>query len=144
MARFVTTNLEVNDRAIGELLDKISALDRSPALIAAAKAAGELVVADAKPRIRAGGYDGDKPGKPSLRSSIRTVVREYRGAVVVFTGPKWPEGAHGHLVEFGHLQTLKDGTVIQVPPRPWLRPAVEATLSAQKSVILDGLQKAVQ
>jgi len=144
MARFVTTELEVNDKAIGELLDKISALDRSPALIAAAKAAGELVVADAKPRITPGGYDGDKPGKPSLRSSIRTVVREYRGAVVVFTGPKWPEGAHGHLVEFGHLQTLKDGTVIQVPPNPWLRPAVEATLSQQKAVILDGLQKAVQ
>lgn len=144
MANFVRTKLEIKDSAIAELLDKIGALDRSPVLRDAAKAAGELVVADAKPRIRAGGYEGDKPGKPSLRSSIRTVVREYRGAIVVFTGSAWPAGAHGHLVEFGHLQKKKDGTVIQVPPKPWLRPAVEATMAGQKAAILEGLKKAVE
>lgn len=141
--RYIQTAFDEMPEAAA-LLDKIEAIDRSDVLRKAAKKAGELVAADARPRITAPGYKGDKPNRKPLRETIKTVVREYPGRMLVLVGAAWPDGAHGHLVEYGHIQTLKDGSTIQVAPRPWLRPAVEATKDAQRSAVLDGLKAAVK
>jgi len=42
-----------------------------------------------------------------LKPLVRTVAARpwtvpMRGIIGIVVGPKWPEGAHGHLVEFGH------------------------------------------
>lgn len=129
-----TLKLETNTNA-ATLVERIEANLRAGALTRAAKAAGQIVVDDAKPRITAPGYEGDKAGLKSLQSSIVVVVRDYPTITMAIVGAAWPDGAHGHLVENGHLQKLKDGTVMHVPPHPWLRPAVDATQSAQASAI---------
>lgn len=139
---FIATDLR--ELPVGDLLDKITAVNRAPAVIAAAKEAGNIVAADARPRITAPGYDGDKPGKVPLRDTIKTVVREYPGVTVMLVGAAWPDGAHGHLVEYGHIGKRKDGSTYHVPPNPWLRPAVEATQEAQKAAILEGLKAAAK
>lgn len=43
---------------------------------------------------------GQVPLARTIQSRAWTVPR--RGIIGVVVGPKWPEGAHGHLVEFGH------------------------------------------
>jgi hypothetical protein len=63
-----------------------------------------------------------------------------QGVVFVAAGPKWPQGAHGHLVEFGHRiarggslsrrgrRTTKKATgraIGFVPAYPFMRPAYE-------------------
>lgn len=45
--------------------------------------------------------------------------RRKKGDVELFLGPSHPKGAHGHLIEFGHLD--KDGN--HVAKQPFLRPA---------------------
>jgi hypothetical protein len=141
-ARYIRTQLDEMPEA-AELIDRIEALSRSEAIRKAAKQAGEIVAADARPRITPPGYPGDKPDKKPLRDSIRVVVREYPGVTLMLIGASYPHGSHGHLVEYGHIQTLKDGSTIQVAPRPWLRPAVESTRDAQRAAVLEGLRKAV-
>lgn len=137
----LSQKLTINAAADG-LTGRIEASLRAGALVQAARAAGELVEADARPRITAPGYKGDKAGLTPLRDSLDTVVREYSNAVVAIVGTAWPEGAHGHLVEFGH-ELVKNGVTIGfVPPHPWLRPAIESTEAAQNAAVFDTLQKA--
>lgn len=128
---------------LGTLLDRLAAIDRSDALRSGCTEAGEIVRDDAIPRITAPGYKGDKPGLKALSESILVIVREYPGAMVTFVGGKWPEGAHLHLVEFGHIALTKDGSAVHVPPHPALRPAAESTLSRQHDAIIGGLKAAV-
>ncbi len=94
-----------------QLVERIEASLRAGVLASAAQAAGELVEADARPRITAPGYAGDKSTLKPLQQSLTTVVREYPTAVVAVVGTAWPEGAHGHLVEFGH-ELVRGGKVI--------------------------------
>ncbi|TWU19561.1 HK97 gp10 family phage protein [Allorhodopirellula heiligendammensis] len=130
----ITQKLETNQDA-ATLVERIEANLRAGALTKAAKAAGQIVVDDAKPRVTAPGYKGDKAGLPALRDSIVVVVRDYPTITLAIVGAAWPDGAHGHLVENGHLQKLKDGTTMHVPPHPWLRPAVDATQAAQQNAV---------
>jgi hypothetical protein len=133
----------LKDFVVGSLLDQLDALSRSPQLIAAGRRAGEVVLADAIPRIPKPGYKGDKKGLKPLNESLAVVVREYPGTIVILVGGLWPSGAHMHLVEFGHMQKKKDGTVVHVPPNPCLRPAAESTQDAQKAAIVEGLTQSV-
>ncbi|MGV3483450.1 MAG: HK97 gp10 family phage protein [Planctomycetaceae bacterium] len=127
-----------------KLLDQLTAEVKGRAMTSAVRSAGNIVVSDAKTRIQAPNYPGDKPGKVPLSESIIVAVREYENYTVAFVGASWPEGAHGHLVEFGHLQKLSDGSVMNVPPYPWLRPAAEATRAQQRKVIESRLKSAVR
>jgi len=108
-----------------------------------------------KANAPAPGYPGDKPGVKALRDTIGYVLRDYRaadGGIVYYVGvgPLYPEGAHGHLVEFGHRQ-VTGGTLPReldpsgrqrrsragrtgqgqvksfVDPQPFAEPAVEQT-----------------
>lgn len=136
--------LRINPNAIGpnDLVSRIEADLRSGVLARAARDAGRLVEADARPRITAPGYKGDKAGLKPLQQSLTTIVREYSGITIAYVGTLWPEGAHGHLVEFGHVLIVHGVTVGHVPPHPWLRPAAESTLQAQRDTVLDVLRKA--
>lgn len=137
----LSQQLNINANA-DSLVERIEAKLRAGALSKAAQAAGELVENDARPRITAPGYKGDKAGLKPLQDSLDTVVREYRTAVVAIVGTKFPEGAHGHLVEFGH-ELVKNGIVIgHVPPHPFLRPAIETTTEAQQQVVFATLKEA--
>lgn len=130
------------DAGAMELVQRIEASLKAGVLSKAARNAGEIVEADARPRITAPGYQGDKAGLTPLRDALDTVVREYSNAVVAIVGTAWPEGAHGHLVEFGH-ELVKNGVTIGfVAPHPWLRPAIESTEAAQNAAVFDTLQKA--
>jgi hypothetical protein len=133
----------LKDFMVGDLLDQLDALSRAPQLIAAGQQAGEVVLADAIPRIPQPGYKGDKKDKKPLNQSLAVVVRDYPGTIVILVGGLWPAGAHMHLVEFGHMQTKKDGSVVHVPPNPCLRPAAESTQDAQKAAIVDGLKQSI-
>lgn len=98
-------------------------------------------------RARHGTTQGGKPGSKTgnLRRSLGIVVRIYVRKIVAVIGPRWPLGAHGHLVEYGHRVsrgTLSRGSSDRataqntgkvlgfVPPHPFIRPAVHATKGA--------------
>ena len=90
------TTLEINDEAM-QLVERIHASLQAGALVKAGRKAGNVVKRDAKPRITAPGYRGDKDDLKALRDTLRVVVREYGTFVVIVIGTTWPEGAHGHL-----------------------------------------------
>lgn len=50
-------------------------------------------------------------GERQLAKSMGIRIKRYtaRGITYAAVGPRWPQGAHGHLVEFGH-RTAKRGT----------------------------------
>lgn len=73
--------------------------------------------------------------RPSSQWPSRETMAR-RGMLGASIGFLWPDGAHAHLVEFGHrlvkgkndARKGKKATVIGfVPPKPFFRPAVEAT-----------------
>ena len=68
------------------------------------------------------------------------------GNIATAVGPTWPEGAHAHLLEFGHkLIAWGRETGKRVAPRPFMRPAMEASRgqikAAQELRIHEGLTK---
>lgn len=66
-----------------------------------------------------------------LERSIGSRQKTYTAQGVVFTaiGPKWPQGAHGYLVEYGHKPSgwyAKQERAQYVPAKPFMRPAYES------------------
>ena len=60
--------------------------------------------------------------------SSRAWTLPAKGIIGRVVGPAYPRGAHGHLVEFGHAMVTHAGaTVGQVRPRPFMRPAMDAS-----------------
>jgi hypothetical protein len=125
-----------------KLIDAIAADLKGKVMIAALKAGAKLVITAAKANITAPGYPGDKPGLKPLRDTVGAVMREYENRTIAVIGSSYPAGAHGHLVEFGHVGKRKDGSTYQVPPYPWLRPAVESTRDAVTAAVLAALRGA--
>jgi HK97 gp10 family phage protein len=120
------------------------------------KAVGQQVLTDicnraAQPIVQAAKAlapdDPDHPG--SLKDSIG--VRKWKGRkwTGVVIGPKWPEGAHGHLLELGtgpryHKTT---GKYVGIgPAKPFMRPAWDANkgaaLDIMRNEVWDALAKA--
>lgn len=112
--KMVMTGVKALDRVLRKLPKKIRGR-----VLQNAVAAGGRVIRDAAKRIVVVDTGG-------LRDSI--AARKPRGlkrsSGVVRVGPTWPQGAHGHLVEFGteHMRA-----------QPWLRPAWDS----EKGVALD-------
>jgi HK97 gp10 family phage protein len=106
------------------------------------KAAGRIVRDEAKRRCPKGKQrTGKKEGKKHLRDTIRSEFRDYGRKKVQVIGPEYPAGAHGHLVEFGHAEVLwGKPTGRRVPPKPFMRPAVDSTKQQQ----IDALNNAVR
>ena len=82
---------------------------------------------------------GKEPGNLLKSLGVRTRRYKNTNTQIAVIGPRWPEGAHGHLVEFGTaprwaqnkgffkqlLHGLKGGYRGIMPARPFLRPAFD-------------------
>ena len=92
----------------------------------AVSAGARLIAKEAKARVpvRTG----------ALRKSIGVQTSRRRFGLVKI-GPRWPQGAHGHLVEFGTAHSA---------PQPWLRPAFDAMKGAALAKIGESLGNAVE
>lgn len=89
---------------------------------------------------------GQKIAGGTLKRSVDAVVRKYlRDTYVGITGPKYPEGPHAHLVEYGTQQRYTKASGIlglgkrasrgRMKPNPFMRRAYDATrVTAMKAV----------
>ncbi len=105
-------------RALNRVLRKLPKKIQGRVLQSAAAAGGRVISKAAKQNVAV--------ATGALRDSIaaRKPSGKGRSSGIVLVGPTWPQGAHGHLVEFGteHMRA-----------QPWLRPAWDA----KKDVALD-------
>ena len=85
--------------------------------------------------------------RPSLRDLMWVKLITYpNGTVLGIVGPRRPQGAHGHLVEFGHKGKFwsKEWGGKMVRPHPFLRPAADTTMGAQQSAMIGYLKSQLQ
>lgn len=69
----------------------------------------------------------------SIKGARAKATRKYaQGVSIVLVGPKWDEGRHGHLIEFG---TYKQA------PRPFLRPAWDSQKKNAERVMKEQIEK---
>ena len=123
-------------------LKKLPLLVRQKAVKASIRKGANVVRTKARRLAPRGGpREGAKAGKPHLRDTIKTIVREYQNRTMAFVGPSWPSGNHGHLVEFGFIHQ-PDGKA--VAPQPFLRPAADSTRTQQKDAIEKELKKRIK
>lgn len=119
----------------------------------AVRAGARIVANDAKKRVPVGN-PSHRPDKKPLKSSIAVTLREYGGGrrALGVVGPRWPEGAHGHLVEYGHKVIVSRGPRKGSAPltgspnvagKEYLQPAVDSTRSQQRAAVVSRLKKAV-
>lgn len=85
----------------------------------------------AKGRTRKGVYLIEMRSGHQLARAIGKRVKTYtaQGVIYVAVGPRFPQGAHGHLVEYGHKPSgwyAKQTGATYIPPQPFLRPAFDA------------------
>lgn len=86
--------------------------------------------------------------KKSMGRKFKTYPQQERTIVVV--GPRWPEGAHGHLVEFGTGPrfTKENAYRGEMPAAPFMRPAFDSTKERVKAMIAtklgDEIEKAAK
>lgn len=129
------TGVKELDRA----LESIKKKTRNQYSRKAMRAGGKIVVAAAKSAAPDRRRREDKKLVMGLRRSMFQKIKTYRhtGKVISVIGPRWPEGAHAHLVEFGHRMVTADGrTVGRVRPHPFLRPAFHSSRSQVKAAII--------
>lgn len=126
-------------------LSKLEAIAKIGAIEKGLRAASKPVIGMAKMLCPQGGpRTGDKAGKKHLRDTIGFVYRRYAKVEMGIVGTLYPAGAHGHLVEYGHQEVLfGKPTGRRVPPKPFMRPAVDQTRGAQVGAFNDAVSKAV-
>lgn len=84
--------------------------------------------ADRAKQLAPRGKLNHNPSDPPLYTTIRVAIRRYGDVVFGIMGAKYPEGAHQHLVEFGHQKYLwGKETTATVPGKEFLAPAVDQT-----------------
>lgn len=123
---------ELGRRAQGEIVRK------------ALRAASRPIINAARDNLQA--QTGGE-GTGNLRKSMGLRMKTYRnsGSTVAVIGPRWPQGAHGHLVEFGTTTRVTKKGISRgfMPARPFLRPAFDtfkgAALAMLASMIRNGL-----
>ncbi|GIV49813.1 MAG: hypothetical protein KatS3mg038_0334 [Candidatus Kapaibacterium sp.] len=76
-----------------------------------------------------------------------------KGLIGTVVGHKWPEGAHAHLVEFGHRleprkkfgKPFRQGVPARVPPHPFMKPAMQSSKSQVREIlrtaVVEGLRR---
>lgn len=134
------------------LLAKMPIEFREKQLKSALKKGANVVASATRRNAPKPGYPFDDPEKKPLKNTISTVTRQYGPKVMTITGPRWPDGAHGRLIEFGFLQKtvrLPNGVIVRrktplrVVPNPFMRRAADTTKSQQESAIVGSLRKGV-
>ena len=95
----------------------------------ALKAGGQLVVQEMKKRVPRG-----KTG--NLKRSIsKRPLRRRGGSFAIIVGQRWPEGAHGHLIELG---------TVKMAAKPFMRPAFAATHKQVTKVFVEKLAQGIK
>lgn len=122
---------------------------RGKRLVTALRRASRLVAKRAEDLAPPPGYPGDKPDKLPLVSTLTARVKQYGEIFVAVAGTRWPEGAHGHLVEFGTRphEIRRGASAWQHPgsqPNPFLQPAVDASAPELPRIIHKALEAAVR
>jgi hypothetical protein len=141
-------------------LARIDAFVRGRVLDDAVKAAAQVVVDAAERRVpdskKTGTRDkwsqktkSERKGAKQLKNTIAYVIRKYDNGMkrLAVIGPRYPAGALGHLIEFGHSAVLWGRTsskVTRVPPKPFLRPAADSTKATQSAAIDTVLRQAIE
>jgi len=101
-----------------------------------------------------------KGGRKKLRQSIaikpsakwrNAAKHAANGVVGASVGPRWPDGAHASLLEFGFNQKwmliedadilVKRATPKQIPPQPFIRPAFDAMRAHQNTIFAHEIRK---
>ena len=90
----------------------------------------------------------DSRGKrTSLRRSIgqRAWSKPRAGIIGTVVGPRFPEGAHGHLIEFGH-EVVSHGrrTGVRTQPIPFQRKAQRTASAAIVAAVRAKMQQALR
>lgn|SRR5690606_6075739 len=130
---------------------------------AAVRAGGALVIREARSRLRARDKANrrkrksrTRKGKPTigLARALRQIPSSRwrsssqvarKGIIATTVGAKWPEGAHAHLVEYGHRMVTHDKREVgTVPAYPFFRPAIEATRSRVNAIMIERLRKGIE
>lgn len=138
-------DVSVNYDEIGlELLQSLEGANRLLGLRRALKKGADVVAKRAKELCPKPGYPGDDPDKKALVDTIGVNVWIGDSAIVAYIGPQYPAGAHGHLIEFGHILVIHGQVVGFVQPKPFMRPAADGTKSEQESAVKSELQAAVR
>jgi hypothetical protein len=118
---------------------------------------GQMVIAEAQQRVPRSALTGTKKKwSKSYRQRYRKSTplhtqfilkpKEYKmGKVLaVVVRVKYPQGAHGHLVEYGHRSVLwgrRTGSMVQ--GKRFMLPAIEATRSRADAAFKQGLEAAI-
>lgn len=124
-----------------KLLGQIPIELRSKTLKKALRKAGQVVAREARRLAPKPGYPGDKPGKKPLKNTIRVKIADYGQTQAAFVGPSYPDGAHGHLVEYGHDKVLwGERTGEYVRGKPFMRPSADSTEAQQREAIIGTLK----
>ena len=122
------------DRFFAGLPDKL----QRGAIRKGVRAGGSAMIKEVRQNIgrmlRPGRQRHNSAGKKtSLKRSVgqRPWSLPHRGIIGSVVGPRWPEGAHGHLVEFGHRIVTRHGrdTGHRARPIPYQRSAQRSARS---------------
>ena len=132
------------------ILEQLPIMLQRGALDKALRAAGKVVAKRAKelcPRSSQTGTRegwssqtaGERTGAKPLAETIAVVVRKYDTASVAVVGPQYPAGSLGHLIEYGHESKVwgkEPKKRKRVPPRPFMRPAIDETKGEQDAAMM--------
>lgn len=131
MFSFQLEGWEELQRALDRIDDRLTHKTRMDALRSAA-----TVIRQRAAELCPEGDPAHMPEKPPLATTIDYALRDYGQRGLAYVGPVYPQGAHGHLVEFGHQEVLYGvRTGRRVPPHPFLRPAFDETKHAQRAAM---------
>lgn len=145
------------DRQVHALLMQIDALSRGPAITKVLRDVGNHIKKSLREILPKPGYPGDKTYRTDkdgktvlavpLRDTVKVKIVNYRGGEikVMIVGYENPEGAHGHLVEFGHEKWLWGEFIENSPvdPHPYLQTAINMTANTRNQVFIDGARAAL-
>jgi hypothetical protein len=118
---------------------------------------GQIVIAEAQKRVPRSSQTGTKKKwsksyrqkyrkSTPLHTQFTAKEKEYQAGKVmaVIVKVKYPQGAHAHLVEFGHRSVLwgrRTGGMVQ--GKRFMLPAIESTKGQVQAAFLSGLENAI-
>lgn len=138
----MSIKLDVKDRGdVANILHKVEKELRGKILRKAMKASQAPVVRLSKSKLSAVQTD-EATGQLVRSLKVKTKVTQ-RSAYAI-TGPKWPVGAHGHLVELGHEASGWYTGGERVPGKEFLAPAADSTKTVQQQLLINELKNGVE
>ncbi len=140
--------------SVGQFIEKVDIMLRSKTLRQAARRGARPIRKRARQLVPVGDPN-HKPDNPSLKSTIAIKVKSYQGdrIAVALTGPRYPQGSHGHLIEGGHEVKVSRGPrkgqapltgSARVEGKEFMAPAADQTKEEQQAAVISFLREAVE